>query len=60
MLGVYTQKQAEYFLAQQTTLLQRNDSIALSPKKLQEMIYKLLQSHPNLAEAVCDKPKSLK
>ncbi|XP_014666222.1 PREDICTED: anaphase-promoting complex subunit 5-like isoform X1 [Priapulus caudatus] len=50
-LGIYTQKQAEYVLAQQTTLLQRNDKNALSPKKLQDMIGQLLHSHPNLAEA---------
>ncbi|ESP01711.1 hypothetical protein LOTGIDRAFT_238189 [Lottia gigantea] len=49
--GFYSQKQAEYFIAQQALLLHQNENKALSPSKLQEKILDILKSNKDLAEA---------
>lgn len=51
-LGRYSQRQAEYFIAQQAGLLQHNQNEALSAKQLQQKTSELLSSNPDLAEAV--------
>ena len=50
--GRYSQRQAEFFIAQQVSLLQFNEAEALSPKQLQAKISELLSGNPDLAEAV--------
>ena len=49
--GKYSQRQAEFFIAKQSTLLQHNELGAMVPKKLQQRISELLRSNPDLAEA---------
>ena len=49
--GKYSQRQAEFFIAKQASLLQHNQLEALSPKELQQRISDLLRSNPDLAEA---------
>ena len=49
--GRYSQRQAEYFIAQQASLLQYNEQEAMSPKPLQQKIVELLAGSPDLAEA---------
>ncbi|KAK6195948.1 hypothetical protein SNE40_001269 [Patella caerulea] len=49
--GFYSQKQAEYFIAQQASLLHHNESKALSPRKLQDKITVILKANKDLAEA---------
>lgn len=46
-----SQKQAEFFIAQQAALLQINESAALSPFELQQKIKELLKGNPELYEA---------
>ncbi|XP_054724670.1 anaphase-promoting complex subunit 5-like [Uloborus diversus] len=46
-----SQKQAEFFIAQQAALLQMNEGSALSPFELQEKIKELLKGNPELYEA---------
>ncbi|XP_023229697.1 anaphase-promoting complex subunit 5-like isoform X1 [Centruroides sculpturatus] len=46
-----SQKQAEFFVAQQAALLQINEKEALSPPHLQQKIRELLKGNPELAEA---------
>lgn len=46
-----SQKQAEFFIAQQAALLQINENEALSPLQLQQKIRELLKGNPELAEA---------
>ena len=52
----WTRRQAELFIAQQVSLLQNNESLALPPPKLQEKIRDILRANPDYAEAVsqCD------
>ncbi|XP_026272663.1 anaphase-promoting complex subunit 5 [Frankliniella occidentalis] len=47
----WSRRQAELFIAQQVNLLQNNESLALSPPKLQEKIRDILQANPDYAEA---------
>ncbi|GIX68288.1 anaphase-promoting complex subunit 5 [Caerostris extrusa] len=47
-----SQKQAEYFIAQQAALLQINESAALSPFDLQQKVRELVKGNPELFE-VC-------
>lgn len=47
----FSQKQAEYFIAQQSFLLQHNENKALPPAKLQEKIVDMLRVNPNMVEA---------
>ncbi|GFS47616.1 anaphase-promoting complex subunit 5 [Nephila pilipes] len=47
-----SQKQAEFFIAQQSALLQINESAALSPFDLQQKIRELMKGNPELYE-VC-------
>ncbi|KAL3872067.1 hypothetical protein ACJMK2_040023 [Sinanodonta woodiana] len=49
--GFFSQKQAEYFIAQQGMLLQHNENEALSPQVLQERIMDILKARPDIAEA---------
>ncbi|XP_041368923.1 anaphase-promoting complex subunit 5-like [Gigantopelta aegis] len=49
--GFYSQKQAEYFIAQQAFMLLHNEQAALPPGKLQEKITALLRDMPDMAEA---------
>ncbi|XP_048245886.1 anaphase-promoting complex subunit 5-like isoform X1 [Haliotis rufescens] len=49
--GFYSQKQAEYFIAQQAFLLLHNEGKALPPTRLQEKITSMLKAKPDLAEA---------
>ncbi|XP_049828082.1 anaphase-promoting complex subunit 5 isoform X1 [Schistocerca gregaria] len=52
MNSVYwSRRQAELFIAQQASLMQNNETAALSPSRLQEQIRKLLQTNPDYAEA---------
>ncbi|KAK7077016.1 hypothetical protein SK128_015544 [Halocaridina rubra] len=46
-----TRQQAELFISQQATLLQVNETAALSPPQLQEKIRDLVKLNPDLAEA---------
>ncbi|GBM09638.1 Anaphase-promoting complex subunit 5 [Araneus ventricosus] len=46
-----SQKQAEFFIAQQTALLKINESAALSPFDLQQKIRELMKGNPELYEA---------
>ncbi|XP_055939873.1 anaphase-promoting complex subunit 5-like [Argiope bruennichi] len=46
-----SQKQAEFFIAQQAALLQINESAALSPFDLQQKIRELMKGNPELYEA---------
>lgn len=50
-VGKYSQRQAEYFVAQQAYLLNHSELEALSPDELQKKIQELLQSNPDFAEA---------
>lgn len=47
----WSRRQAEFFIAQQASLLQTNEMAALSPPELQERIRELLQANPEYAEA---------
>ncbi|PVD22360.1 hypothetical protein C0Q70_18170 [Pomacea canaliculata] len=47
----FSQKQAEFFIAQQAQLLSHDENKALSPNKLQEQVTAILQANPDLAEA---------
>ncbi|XP_065340028.1 anaphase-promoting complex subunit 5 [Cloeon dipterum] len=47
---LWTRRQADLFLAQQSVLLQKNDS-SISTKKLHNNIQQLLQANPDCAEA---------
>ncbi|XP_063820495.1 anaphase-promoting complex subunit 5 isoform X1 [Pseudophryne corroboree] len=49
--GPLSQKQAEYFLAQQASLLKNDESKALSPVLLQKELNNLLKFNPDFAEA---------
>lgn len=49
--GHSTRQQAELFISQQTSLLQFNETAALSPPELQEKIRQLVRQNPDLAEA---------
>ncbi|KFM66641.1 Anaphase-promoting complex subunit 5, partial [Stegodyphus mimosarum] len=48
---IVSQKQAEFFIAQQAALLQINESAALSPSDLQQKIKELMKGNPELYEA---------
>jgi len=50
-VGRYSQRQAEFFIAQQASLLQYNEQGCLAPQHLQQKINELLSSNPHLAEA---------
>ena len=47
----YSRRQAELFLARQSTLLQHNESEALSPRNIHHNVIELLKGNPELAEA---------
>ncbi|KAG8456102.1 hypothetical protein GDO86_002050 [Hymenochirus boettgeri] len=49
--GPLSQKQAEYFLSQQASLLKSDESKALSPVLLQKELNNLLRFNPDFAEA---------
>uniref|UniRef100_A0A4W3H8L6 Anaphase-promoting complex subunit 5 n=1 Tax=Callorhinchus milii TaxID=7868 RepID=A0A4W3H8L6_CALMI len=49
--GPLSQKQAEYFLAEQASLLKNNENKALSPATLQKELNNLLKFNPDFAEA---------
>ncbi|XP_078277244.1 anaphase-promoting complex subunit 5 isoform X2 [Rhinoraja longicauda] len=49
--GPLSQKQAEYFLAQQASLLKNNENKALSPAALQKELNNLLKFNPDFSEA---------
>lgn len=50
--GHSTRQQAELFISQQTSLLQFNETAALSPPLLQAKIKQLVKQNPDMAEAV--------
>ncbi|XP_076471090.1 anaphase-promoting complex subunit 5-like isoform X2 [Babylonia areolata] len=47
----FSQKQAEFFISQQTSLLSMDENKALSPKQLQKKLSVMLEQHPDIAEA---------
>ncbi|KAJ9592635.1 hypothetical protein L9F63_015690, partial [Diploptera punctata] len=47
----WSRRQAELFMAQQSTLMQTNELAALSPPELQDRIRELLRANPEFAEA---------
>ncbi|XP_050699496.1 anaphase-promoting complex subunit 5-like [Eriocheir sinensis] len=49
--GHSTRQQAELFISQQTSLLQFNETAALSPSLLQAKIKQLVKQNPDMAEA---------
>ncbi|KAM6423407.1 anaphase-promoting complex subunit 5 isoform 1-T1 [Liasis olivaceus] len=49
--GPLSQKQAEYFLSQQASLLKNDETKALSPASLQKELNNLLKFNPDFAEA---------
>nr|XP_056715365.1 anaphase-promoting complex subunit 5 [Euleptes europaea] len=49
--GPLSQKQAEYFLSQQASLLKNDETKALSPASLQKELNSLLKFNPDFAEA---------
>ncbi|XP_066466020.1 anaphase-promoting complex subunit 5 isoform X1 [Tiliqua scincoides] len=49
--GPLSQKQAEYFLSQQASLLKNDETKALSPASLQRELNNLLKFNPDFAEA---------
>uniref|UniRef100_A0A8C2UC67 Anaphase-promoting complex subunit 5 n=1 Tax=Coturnix japonica TaxID=93934 RepID=A0A8C2UC67_COTJA len=49
--GPLSQKQAEYFLSQQASLLKNDETKALSPVSLQKELNNLLKFNPDFAEA---------
>ncbi|KAJ7309781.1 hypothetical protein JRQ81_007848 [Phrynocephalus forsythii] len=49
--GPLSQKQAEYFLSQQASLLKNDETKALSPASLQKELKNLLKFNPDFAEA---------
>ncbi|XP_070532734.1 anaphase-promoting complex subunit 5-like [Ptychodera flava] len=49
--GIFSQKQAEYFIAHQAGMLHSHENQALSPKELNRQICQLLRGNPDLAEA---------
>lgn len=52
----WSRRQAELFIATQAALLSANEEKALKPAELQKRISNLLQSNPELAEAVSFEP----
>lgn len=49
---LWSRRQAELFIARQTTWLQNNESAALPPPRLQDVIRQVLQANPDHYEAV--------
>ncbi|XP_071428363.1 anaphase-promoting complex subunit 5 isoform X1 [Pithys albifrons albifrons] len=49
--GPLSQKQAEYFLSQQASLLKNDETKALAPASLQKELNNLLKFNPDIAEA---------
>ncbi|XP_027545582.1 anaphase-promoting complex subunit 5 isoform X1 [Neopelma chrysocephalum] len=49
--GPLSQKQAEYFLSQQASLLKNDETKALTPASLQKELNNLLKFNPDIAEA---------
>ncbi|KAL8617636.1 hypothetical protein ACOMHN_038028 [Nucella lapillus] len=47
----FSQKQMEFFISQQTSLLSMDENRALSPKQLQKKLSSMLEQHPDIAEA---------
>ena len=47
----FSQKQAEFFISQQASLLSMDETKALSPKQLQNKVSSMLEQHPDIAEA---------
>ena len=49
---MFTRRQAEFFVAQQASLLEKNEAIALPPDVLQQQINALRETNPDLTETV--------
>ena len=49
---VFTRRQGEFFIAQQASLLEKDEAKALPPDILQQQISALQESNPDLTETV--------